>query len=192
MPKKRHHGGATWGDTSGSITTEHRGTWRQTETYKWVAKNQQKWAKGDNRRRSSSSHQEDDATETLEAFAAEWTNLPDKSSASNSDYYFNSYAHFAIHEDMLKDGARTGSYLKAIMGCKSLFEGKTVLDVGSGTGILCLFAAKAGAKRCIGIECSDIIDFAQAIAEKNGYGDRITFVRGKVEDVELPVAQVEP
>mmetsp|Transcript_73166 Transcript_73166/g.214436 ORF Transcript_73166/g.214436 Transcript_73166/m.214436 type:complete len:384 (-) Transcript_73166:175-1326(-) len=128
---------------------------------------------------------------TLEQFRSEWQPLPDTASVSNSDYYFNSYAHFGIHEDMLKDQVRTGSYMKAILGSKHVFEGKTVLDVGSGTGILCLFAAKAGARRCIGIECSDIADYATKIAEENGYGDTITFVRGKVEEVEIPVKEVD-
>lgn len=128
---------------------------------------------------------------TLEELQATWEALPDEQSASNADYYFNSYAHFGIHEDMLKDKARTGSYMKAIVNNPHLFEGKTVLDVGSGTGILCLFAAKAGAKRCIGVECSDIIDFARKIADTNGYGETITYVRGKIEEVELPVAEVD-
>merc|ERR1712061_433147 len=93
--------------------------------------------------------------------------------------------------DMLKDQVRTGSYMHAINGCKHFFEGKTVLDVGSGTGILCLFAARAGAKRVLGIECSDIVDFAEAIAAQNGFADRITYVRGKVEEVQLPVDKVD-
>jgi len=80
---------------------------------------------------------------------------------------------------------------KAILNNKHLFEGKTVLDVGSGTGILCLFAAKAGAKKCIGVECSDIVNFARQIAERNGFSETITFVHGKVEEVELPVEKVD-
>ena len=55
-----------------------------------------------------------------------------------------------IHEDMLKDQSRTLSYLKAIEGAggaNSHFKGKVVLDVGCGTGILSLFAARAGVSK---------------------------------------------
>jgi len=48
---------------------------------------------------------------------------------------------------MLKDEVRTTSYRNAIQQNAHLFRGKVVLDVGCGTGILCMFAAKAGAKK---------------------------------------------
>lgn len=52
---------------------------------------------------------------------------------------------------MIKDSVRTGSYRAAIMNNGHLFKGKTVLDVGCGTGILSMFAAKAGAKHVTGV-----------------------------------------
>lgn len=70
---------------------------------------------------------------------------------TSKDYYFDSYAHFGIHEEMLKDEVRTLTYRKAMYHNKHLFKDKVVLDVGCGTGILCMFAAKAGAKQVIGV-----------------------------------------
>ncbi|KAF7315426.1 Protein arginine N-methyltransferase [Mycena indigotica] len=88
---------------------------------------------------------------------------------TSRDYYADSYAHFGIHEEMLKDTVRTGSYRSAIVNNGHLFKGKTVLDVGCGTGILSMFAAKAGAKHVVGIDMSNILDQAQ----KNYRGQRI-------------------
>jgi type I protein arginine methyltransferase len=48
---------------------------------------------------------------------------------TSADYYFDSYSHFGIHEEMIKDDVRTGSYLKAIEKNKHLFKDKIVLDV---------------------------------------------------------------
>jgi ribosomal protein L11 methylase PrmA len=72
---------------------------------------------------------------------------------------------------MLKDSVRTDSYRNAIINNPQLFRGKTVLDVGCGTGILCMFAAKAGAKKVVGVDMSNIIDQAKIIVEKNGFAD---------------------
>ncbi|KZT11010.1 S-adenosyl-L-methionine-dependent methyltransferase [Laetiporus sulphureus 93-53] len=110
---------------------------------------------------------------------------------TSRDYYADSYAHFGIHEEMLKDSVRTGSYRNAIMNNPHLFRGKTVLDVGCGTGILSMFAARAGAKHVVGIDMSNIIDQAVKIIEANGFKDKITLVKGKLEDVPLPIQQFD-
>lgn len=66
---------------------------------------------------------------------------------------------------MLKDEVRTLTYRNSMFHNKHLFKDKVVLDVGSGTGILCMFAAKAGAKKVIGVSCcffsrlAGLIDF---------------------------------
>jgi len=71
--------------------------------------------------------------------------------AGISHGYFNSYAHFGIHMSMLKDAVRTDSYRDAIYLNKDLFKDKVVLDIGCGTGILSMFAARSGAKKVIGV-----------------------------------------
>lgn len=52
---------------------------------------------------------------------------------------------------MLKDEVRTTTYRNSMYHNSHLFKNKVVLDIGCGTGILCMFAAKAGAKRVIGV-----------------------------------------
>jgi len=105
---------------------------------------------------------------------------------TSSDYYWNSYAHFSIHEEMLKDEVRTLGYKKAIMDNKHLFRDKLVLDVGCGTGILSMFAIKAGAKHVYAVDCSDIIHQAKQIVMDNGLQDKITVIQKKVEELDLP------
>ncbi|PIK46335.1 hypothetical protein BSL78_16823, partial [Apostichopus japonicus] len=66
-----------------------------------------------------------------------------------------------------------------------------VLDVGCGTGILSMFAAKAGAKQVIAVDQSEIIYQAMDIVRENKLEDKITFVKGRLEDKELPVDKVD-
>jgi cyclopropane fatty-acyl-phospholipid synthase-like methyltransferase len=74
---------------------------------------------------------------------------------------------------------------------KHLFKDKIVLDVGCGTGILSMFAVKAGAKHCYSVDMSNIIDEAKGIIEDNGLQDQITTIKGKIEEIELPVDKVD-
>ena len=78
-------------------------------------------------------------------------------SVEEDSSYFESYAHFSIHHEMLSDTVRTESYRDALLLNPDRLKGAKVLDIGCGTGILSMFAAKAGAERVVGVDCSDII-----------------------------------
>merc|ERR1712059_109300 len=88
--------------------------------------------------------------------------------------------------EMLKDEVRTLTYRNSMWHNKHLFKGKVVLDVGCGTGILSMFAAKAGAAKVIGVDMSSIVDHAKNIVSDNGLSDTVTIIRGKVEEISLP------
>jgi SAM-dependent methyltransferase len=86
---------------------------------------------------------------------------------------------------------RTDGYRNAILNNPELFKGKVVLDVGCGTGILSMFAARAGAAKVIGIDRSEMGNVARTIVADNGLSDVVTILRGKVEELELPVEKVD-
>ena len=106
--------------------------------------------------------------------------------------YFESYDNIGVHSLMLRDEPRVSKYREAILNSKSLFKDKIVLDVGSGTGLLSLFSAQAGAKHVYAIEASDgIYELSKAIVEANNMESKITIIHGQVEKVELPVERVD-
>lgn len=109
----------------------------------------------------------------------------------NDTYYFDSYADIGIHRDMIADSVRTESYRKAIEENGNLFKDKVVLDVGCGTGILSMFAARAGARKVFAIDCSEIIQRTRQIIIDNGFENVIVPLQGKVEDIDLPVQKVD-
>lgn len=117
--------------------------------------------------------------------------LTDLSGREQHDYYFGSYSSFHIHEEMLKDSVRTRTYQRAIEDNPEDFKDKIVLDIGCGTGILSIFAARAGAKHVYAIENAEIAIFAREIIKKNGLESKITVLKGKMEEVKLPVDKVD-
>jgi len=92
---------------------------------------------------------------------------------------------------MLKDEVRMKAYRNAILNNKHLFRDKIVLDVGCGTGIMSLFAAKSGAKKVFAVDASDIINQAKKIIEDNNLSEVITVIKGRIEEIELPVEKVD-
>ena len=89
-----------------------------------------------------------------------------------------------IHVKMLHDVERVAAYLRAIR--EVVRPDDIVVDLGTGTGVLAVAAAKAGARHVYAIEESAIGDTAQEVFATNGLSDRITLVRGHSTRVELP------
>ena len=120
------------------------------------------------------------------------SSIKGKGSALSQDPdYFNSYSYNSIHELMIKDKIRTDAYRDFIYDNKNIFQDKIVLDVGCGTGILSMFCAKAGAKQVLAVDNSDIISKARENVFRNDLQDKVTCIRGKIEDVVLPVPHVD-
>ncbi|MCI0663130.1 MAG: methyltransferase domain-containing protein [Acidobacteria bacterium] len=60
------------------------------------------------------------------------------------------------------------------------------MDLGAGVGIHGFIAARLGAERVYSVESQDIIALAERIANTHEWGGRLRFIKGSIEDVELP------
>jgi type I protein arginine methyltransferase len=99
--------------------------------------------------------------------------------------YWEGYSRAGIHKTMLQDEVRTEAYRDFIFNHRHLFEGKTVMDVGCGTGILSMFCASVGARHVYAVDASDIIRDARKHVEVNGFKDRISLFHGPIENLKL-------
>lgn len=79
------------------------------------------------------------------------------------------------HRVLLEDRVRTRAYRRAIE--KMVTSRTVVLDSGCGTGMLSLFAARAGCRHVYSVDRSAIVAPAAETAARNGLGDTITFVQ---------------
>lgn len=93
------------------------------------------------------------------------------------------WGHPAEHARMLHDERRTGDYLRAIK--HAVRPGDVVLEIGTGSGVMAVAAARAGARHVYAVEASDIADVAERVFEVNGVSDRITLLRGWSRHVDL-------
>ncbi|GAA5999244.1 uncharacterized protein JCM10292_001696 [Rhodotorula paludigena] len=106
----------------------------------------------------------------------------------DDDHYYESYQYNDIHEIMLKDRVRTLAYRSFILHPSNAarFDGKVVLDVGCGTGILSMFAAQAGARKVYAVDASNVAFKAMRNVKANGFDRTIEVIKGKVEEIRLP------
>lgn len=93
------------------------------------------------------------------------------------------FADLAQHDRMLADMVRVNAYHEGLAA--HIRPGDVVVDLGTGSGVLALFAATLGAAQVHAIEHGPIIEAARAVADANGI-DNIRFHRMHSSDFTLP------
>lgn len=80
------------------------------------------------------------------------------------------------HVQMVREAARNNAWRDAIE--RAVTPGMRVLDIGAGTGLLAMIAARAGAGQVFSCEANPAIaDAAEEIVAANGFADRIRVLR---------------
>jgi len=112
----------------------------------------------------------------------------DAAKKKDDEVYLESYADIDIHEDMLKDGPRVESYRKAIEAQAPNWSKSgtaRVVDVGSGTGLLAVLCARAGAQKVEAVEASRLAHFLQQVVEANTKPGAVQVHECRAEDLDL-------
>lgn len=90
----------------------------------------------------------------------------------------------AWHGTIVTDRARNQAYDAALRN--AIEPGMRVLEVGAGTGILAMMAARAGAAEVVTCEANPLIaERARAIIAANGYADRVQVVAKHSSELRL-------
>lgn len=99
------------------------------------------------------------------------------------DIYLKPYGDIELQRRMVSDRPRTDAFAAAIR--EVVNAGDVVLDVGTGTGVLAMFAAKAGAETVYAIDVTDIVEVATALVKVNGLSDQIQILHGRAGELQL-------
>ncbi|MCC8429678.1 50S ribosomal protein L11 methyltransferase [Reyranella aquatilis] len=95
------------------------------------------------------------------------------------------------HRTILADEARNAAYDAALR--RAIGKGSRVLDIGAGSGLLAMMAARAGAASVVSCEMNPAMaGVAAEIVERNGYADRITIVGKNSRDLAVGTDLAEP
>jgi SAM-dependent methyltransferase len=93
----------------------------------------------------------------------------------------------AIHGRLLADRKRNLAFARALR--RRVRPGATVLDIGSGSGVWAVLAARLGAERAVAIEKEPLLaPIIRALARENGVADRVQVVCGDSRRLALPRA----
>lgn len=63
---------------------------------------------------------------------------------------------------------------------------KAVLDVGTGSGILAIWSAQAGARKVYAVEATKMSEHARTLVKANNLQDIVEVIEGSMEEVVLP------
>jgi SAM-dependent methyltransferase len=91
----------------------------------------------------------------------------------------------AYQQTLLGDARRNRAFHRALAA--RVRPGQVVLDLGSGTGVWAVAAARLGARRVVAVEREAVlVPVIEALARENGVADRVEVVRADARRVSLP------
>ena len=89
------------------------------------------------------------------------------------------------HDLLLRDSLRNRAFRRALAA--RVAPGASVLDIGAGTGLWAIEAARLGASRVVAIEKEPLlVSLIERLAAENGVADRVRVVLGDSRRVTLP------
>lgn len=100
------------------------------------------------------------------------------------DGYLHYYGKLKNQEGMLRDRVRVEGYRAGLLAAASRIRGATVLDIGTGSGIMAMLAAKCGAKKVFAVEASpEVARVASRLARANDFVGTIEVIPKHLEDI---------
>ncbi len=92
----------------------------------------------------------------------------------------------AWHFSLVRDDARNAAYDAALR--RAVKPGSRVLEIGAGTGLVAMMAARAGAAEVVTCEMNKTVaERAQEVVARNGYADRVRVVVKHSDALEIGV-----
>lgn len=101
------------------------------------------------------------------------------------EWYFQRYGDLELHRRMIGDRARTDAFARAL--AEVVKPTDAVLDIGTGTGVLAMLSARAGARAVHAVDQADIAEVARALVRANGLEKTVTVHQGLARDLQLPM-----
>jgi protein arginine N-methyltransferase 7 len=100
-----------------------------------------------------------------------------------------SYTHLlgtlSFHQALLADTRRNRAFQRALAA--RVRPGHTVLDIGAGSGIWAVVAARLGARRVVAVERDPLLQpVIESLARENGVAHRVEVVCGDARRLDLP------
>lgn len=99
------------------------------------------------------------------------------------------FADLEVHRRLLADVRRAERFGAALA---LLAPGRTVLEIGAGTGVLAVLAARAGARRVIAVEETPVAALAREVVGRNGAAAVVEVREGSSRELALAPGEARP
>ncbi|MFC1609454.1 50S ribosomal protein L11 methyltransferase [Myxococcota bacterium] len=100
--------------------------------------------------------------------------------------YFQQYAELEVQRRMVSDCWRTDSFASAIR--EVVATGDVVVDVGTGTGVLAMLAARAGARAVYAVDEAEVAQSAADLVSANGLHETVQVFYGAASQLQVEEA----